>query len=113
VFGDTAIIYTDGTMLPDDANITAGKHYLAEFADIVPGTTASSLSSILIGRLFRNSSSGSDTYTNKVGLLYIDAHYEVDSFGSFDEYDKTMESSLLLESGDVLLLETGDKLLTE
>jgi len=113
VFGDTTIVYSSTTLMPDDANITTGKHYIAEFTDLSPGATASSLSSILIGRLFRNSSAGGDTYTNKVGLLYIDAHYQVDSFGSFDEYAKEMDSKLLLESGDILLLETGDKLLTE
>lgn len=87
-YGDTTIVQSSTTLVPDDANITAGKHYLAEFADISPGSTADGLSSILIGRLFRNSSDGGDTYTNKVGLLYIDAHYEVDSFGSNEEYIK-------------------------
>jgi len=87
-FGDTVIIQSSTTLLPDDANIAAGKHYIAEFADISPGATADGMSSILIGRLFRNSSDGGDTYTNKVGLLYIDAHYEIDSFGSNEEYIK-------------------------
>ena len=87
-YGDTTIIYSSTTLLPDDANITAGKHYISEFADISPGATADGLSSILIGRLFRNSSDAGDTYTNKVGLLYIDAHYQVDAFGSDDEYLK-------------------------
>lgn len=87
-FGDTTIVYSSTTLNPDDANIIAGKHYIAEFADLTPGTTADGLSSILIGRLFRNSSSGSDTYTDKVGLLYIDAHYQINSLGSTDEYTK-------------------------
>ncbi len=49
---------------------------------------ADGLSSILIGRLFRNSSAAGDTYTDKVGLLYIDAHYQINSLGSTDEYTK-------------------------
>jgi hypothetical protein len=88
VYGDTTLITSSTTLYPDDANITAGKHYISSFAGIVPGTTADGLSSILIGRLFRNSSHGSDTYTNKVGLLYIDAHYQINSIGSNDEYTK-------------------------
>ena len=88
VFGDTLIIQSSTTLRPDDANITAGKHYVAEFADISPGATADDISSILMGRLFRNSSDAGDTYTDKAGLLYIDAHFEVDSFGSAEEYIK-------------------------
>lgn len=88
VFGDTAIIYSSLTLLPDDANITIGKHYISEFADISPDSTQDGLSSILIGRLFRHSTGGNDTYTNKVGLLYIDAHYQLNSLGSNDEYLK-------------------------
>lgn len=88
VYADTLIVQSSGTLIPDDANITANKHYLAEFADISPGATADGLSSILIGRLFRNSSDAGDTYTDKVGLLYIDAHYQVDAFGSSEEYIK-------------------------
>lgn len=87
-YADTLIIQSSTTLVPDDANITAGKHYIAEFADITPGLTADGLSSILIGRLFRNSSDGGDTYTDKVGLLYIDAHYAVNTFGSREEYVK-------------------------
>jgi hypothetical protein len=113
VFGDTVIVYSSTTLMPDDANITAGKHYIAEFTDLAPGATASGLSSILIGRLFRHSSNASDTYTDKVGLLYIDAHYQVDSFGSDEEYIKDTQAALLMETGDYLLLETGDYILTE
>lgn len=88
VFGDTTIVYSSGTLVPDDANITAGKHYISEFVDLTPGTTADGISSILIGRIFRFSGDASDTYTNKVGLMYIDAHYQINSLGSTDEYLK-------------------------
>ena len=88
VFADTSIVYSSTTLFPDDANITAGTHYVSKFSLISPWTTADGLSSILIGRLFRNSSSESDTYTNKAWLLYIDAHYQINSIGSTDEYTK-------------------------
>lgn len=88
VFGDTTEVSSSLVLTPDDANITAGKHYISSFSVLTPGTTADGLSSILIGRLFRNSSDASDTYTDKVGLLYIDAHYQINSIGSTDEYSK-------------------------
>lgn len=95
VFGDTTIVYSSGSNIDgsgsSDPNITAGKHYISEFTAITPGTDANNISSIIIGRLFRDSANAGDTYnaaTNKCGLLYIDAHYEVDSFGSDTEFTK-------------------------
>jgi hypothetical protein len=94
VFGDTTIVYSDGTHVTTagaDANVTAGKHYITEFADLAPGSTADGLSSILIGRLFRDSANAADTYNAagaKCGLLYIDAHYQLNSLGSDEEYTK-------------------------
>lgn len=93
-FGDTTIVYSDGsnyTGSGTDADIIANKHYISKFAAISPGTSANAISSILIGRLFRNSSDAADTYDvggNKCGLLYIDAHYEVNTLGSNTEYTK-------------------------
>jgi hypothetical protein len=88
VFGDTTTVTSSTTLVPDDANITAGKHYISAFAAISPTSASDGLSSILIGRLFRNSSAAEDTYTNKIGLLYIDAHFQLNSVGSTDEYTK-------------------------
>lgn len=94
VYGDTTIVYSDGTHVTfagADANVTAGKHYITEFADLTPGTTADDISSILIGRLFRDSANAADTYNAAnadCGLLYIDAHVEMNSFGSNSEYTK-------------------------
>jgi hypothetical protein len=88
VYGDTTTITSSTTLVPDDANITAGKHYISTFTAIAPGTTADGISSIFIGRLYRNSSNASDTYTDKVGLLSIDAHYQINSIGSNDEFTK-------------------------
>lgn len=92
VYGDTTIVYSDGsnyTTSGTDADITANKHYISKFSAFVPGSTADGISSILIGRLFRNSSDAGDTYNAtgaKCGLLFIDAHYQIARIGSNDEY---------------------------
>lgn len=91
VFGNTTFLYASQSAMPvvQDNPLVQSKHYITEFADIVPDTNQNGLSSIIVGRLFRNSSNtGADTYTNKVGMLYIDCHIEVDSMGSREEYTK-------------------------
>jgi hypothetical protein len=88
VFGNSNIVYA--SVLSNDAtgNITTSKHNITGFSAITPGATQNGLSSILIGRLFRNSSHDDDTYTGDAGLLYIDAHFQLSSLGSTDEYTK-------------------------
>ncbi len=49
--------------------------------------TGLELSSILKCRLYRDNTVGGN-YANKVSLLYFDIHYEVDAFGSDEEYIK-------------------------
>jgi hypothetical protein len=94
VFPSTDTVYTDGinhTGGGTDSNVTAFKHYISEFDDITPTTSQDGISSILVGRLYRFSSDISDTYNAtgaKCGLLYIDAHYEVNTLGSREEYMK-------------------------
>lgn len=88
VYGDTTIVYATGNHL-SEADITAHKHYITAFSAIAPGSTADDLSSVLIGRLFRNSGDAADTYNAsgaKCGLLYMDAHYQKARIGSTDEY---------------------------
>jgi hypothetical protein len=90
-FGNTTIIYSDGINYVSggtDSGITAYRHYLSELPDITPNASQDYLSSILICRLFRASSHTADTYTNKVGLLYSDAHVEYNQLGSNQEYVK-------------------------
>jgi len=81
VFPATTIVYTS-TTTSGDTTLTQYKHYKSEFTSITPSASQNGLSSILMGRLFRNSSDAGDTYTDKVGLLYIDAHYEINDMGS-------------------------------
>jgi hypothetical protein len=87
VYPNTLTIYAD-TVIGGDTAVTLNKHYLTEFADITPSAAQDGLSSIFIGRLFRNSSDNADTYTGKAGLLYIDAHYQMNSIGSDQELIK-------------------------
>jgi len=93
-YGNTVIVYANAvnhTAAGTDVSITAGKHYLSKFDPITPGADADGVSSVLIGRLFRDCANAADTYNAvgaKCGLLYIDAHYIVDGFGSRYEYVK-------------------------
>lgn len=81
-FGNTTIVTSD-TTTSEDVNLIENKHYITEFAKITPTANQNGISSIIIGRIFRNSSDSiEDTYTSKTGLLYIDIHYEIDGFGS-------------------------------
>lgn len=90
VFGNTTIVYAN-TKYPTDADVTAFKHYLTEFDAITPTSSQDGISSVLIGRLFRDSANAGDTYnaaSNKVGVLYIDVHYEINTLGSRSELSK-------------------------
>lgn len=111
-FGAPSNMATDATA----AGGTAWVHKLTQLKSggnaYIDGT-GKTFSSMIMCRLHRNSNSGSDTLNKDVALLEIDFHYEVDSFGSDEEYVKDAQAALLLETGDYLLLETGDKLLME
>lgn len=91
-YGDTTTVYTaSGNVTPagTETDVVAGRHYLSEFADITPSAAQDNLSSVLIGRLFRDSADAGDTYNvagNKCYLLYIDFHVEMCRLGSRSEY---------------------------
>lgn len=50
--------------------------------------TGKKISSILICRIWRNSSNTNDTYNYDAGLLFVDFHIQVDGWGSRQEYVK-------------------------
>jgi len=50
--------------------------------------TGKKISSILICRIWRNSSNTADTYNDDAGLLSLDFHYQIDTVGSRAEYVK-------------------------
>jgi len=72
--------------LTEPSNNDAGYHRVASFPTI--DGSGKKICSILVGRLFRNSSHADDTYTENIYLLAIDAHYRIDSFGSSQEFVK-------------------------
>lgn len=51
-------------------------------------STGKKISSILICRIWRNSSNAADTYADDAGLLSLDFHYQIDTVGSHAEYVK-------------------------
>lgn len=81
-----AFIYATDPINPPSTTPTQDTHYITEFADI--DMTGDALSTIILCRLFRNSSHADDSFTGNVMLLYIDCHVEHDTLGSNDEYTK-------------------------
>ena len=74
-FGNTTTI-----IVTDAADGTVGKHQFVDFSAI--DGTGKTISSILMCRLYRFSSSGADTYDDDAFLLEIDFHFEMDTIGS-------------------------------
>lgn len=64
VFGNTAIVY-ESVAEGAPANMIANTHYITEFAALTPTAAQNNFSSVLIGRLFRNSSHAAEL--NKLG----------------------------------------------
>lgn len=69
--------YTDGTTL---------KNKLSSFG-VISGA-GKDISSILVCRLYRNSSDVSDNYTAQINLLEVDVHIENDTLGSRTQFNK-------------------------
>jgi len=83
----------DGTFLaPTTLRITNGVasanwvHQLSAFASITHATNK--LSSVLVGRIFRDATSNADTYDQNVALLSFDIHIIQNSLGSTEEVIK-------------------------
>lgn len=87
VFPNSTIVYSS-TMSPSEANLTQHKHYISGFDAITPSGSQDGISSVIVARLFRNSSHANDTSTGDAGLLYIDAHFELNTAGSRTEWTK-------------------------
>lgn len=80
-FGNTVMI-SGSNHIPADNPLVAGRHYLTELNDIIPSTTQSGISSMLLCRIFRTPTYPLDTYTDTAGLLEVDFHYPIDKMGS-------------------------------
>jgi hypothetical protein len=85
VFGATTIIY--GETISTGVITSANSHLLTPIGAGID-MTGMTLSTMIVGRLFRNSSHVNDTYGGIAGGLSFDIHYEIDSFGSSAEYTK-------------------------
>ena len=84
-FGASTIIYGETIGVGD---ITQSDNHIITPIGAGIVMTGMTLSSVIVGRLFRNSSHANDTYTGIAGGLSFDIHYEVDSLGSSSEYTK-------------------------
>jgi len=86
-YGNTTIEYGNAHF-PNDSELAADRHYITEIADI--DGTGKTFSSMLLCRVFRDATGAgaTDDYASDAGLLEVDFHFEVDSFGSVDEYVK-------------------------
>ena len=85
-FGNTTII-TGSNIINNIATITGPGQHLINSLGIIdgsPGGNPLKISSVIACRLFRDD----DTFTESVGLLGIDFHYESDTQGSRVEYIK-------------------------
>lgn len=83
-FSTTSII--TGTSDPISNN--QYDHLLTNFPAITPSTSQDNISSILLMRIFRNSSNASDTYTGSAYGISFDIHYEINTAGSRQEFIK-------------------------
>jgi len=70
-----------------DANLDANDRHMVDAIATITGT-GKEISSMLICRLFRNSSHANDTLTTDALLMEIDAHFEIDTMGSRQETSK-------------------------
>jgi hypothetical protein len=71
----------------DAASGTAWDHQVAGFADI-NGSGITTVSSMLVGRLYRDPTDGADTYGADASLLEIDFHHQIDTIGSLQATSK-------------------------
>lgn len=83
-FGDTVVAETVGNAFNED--LIQNKHYVTQFA-AMDGKNKK-ISSMIICRIFRDVEDAADTFPEFAGLLEFDFHYQVDSFGSRQEYIK-------------------------
>ncbi len=78
---------TSATTLTATASCSAtGVHHITEFGDIT--LSAGTLSSMLVGRIFRDPGATGDSFAHDALLLEFDIHFQMDSNGSVLEYTK-------------------------
>lgn len=88
VFPATATITGTTVATPNEGVIALYEHVITPLGTNGIDGDGNKLSSMLVCRLFRNSSNTLDTYAHDAGLLEIDFHFQIDSDGSNQEYSK-------------------------
>jgi len=88
VFPGSTTITGTTVAIPNGATLDLYEHVITPLGTSGIAGTGQTLSSMLVCRLYRNSSAGSDDYSGDAGLLEIDFHYQIDSDGSNEEYIK-------------------------
>lgn len=84
----TPTTITTSTIQPTlSGNLVANRHYISSLGSGIDGT-GKKISSMLVCRIARIGTDSGDTYTGKAGALEVDFHYQVDTFGSREEYGK-------------------------
>lgn len=85
-FSNTTILNANSVISGITTISGVGQHLITSFG-AMSGTNLD-ISTILVCRLFRKAVDASDTYTDPVGLLGFDIHYEKDTQGSRTEFTK-------------------------
>lgn len=86
-FAYTALIAANQNYLGED-NLVAYRHYLTGLPDITGTFGSGTISSMLVGRIFRDAGASlvADSCPQDAVLLELDFHYEIDRLGSDQEY---------------------------
>jgi hypothetical protein len=85
-FPAAATVYAS-TGYPNE-QIAVNKHYVTSFAKIEPTISQNGISSMLMMRLFRDSTVAGDSFTHGAFLLEFDLHYRMNMIGSRQEMSK-------------------------
>ena len=90
-FGSTTIITSDASSAANattsgDTTLSVGKHYVSELSGITG--TSKTISSMLVCRIFRNSSDSDDDLAQAAFAHEVDFHFQIDTIGSRQELVK-------------------------
>ncbi|MDT8414407.1 MAG: hypothetical protein RQ735_03430 [Flavobacteriaceae bacterium] len=85
LFGSTTIISGSDPIAPV-GTVDAYEHAITALGSI--DATGKTLSSMLVCRIFRQATNGTDSFSGDAGLLEIDFHFQIDSDGSKGEFTK-------------------------
>jgi len=79
----TSTVISNGPFVANTHNITS-----LTTNNLGLSASGKNISSILVCRIWRNGSATNDTYQENAGLLFVDFHYQLDTFGSREPFVK-------------------------